>query len=510
MTTRFACPACNTVMNASDSKVGVKVACPKCGQRLQIPAPPKGTILAKPLPPRSADDGRTSDREAAHLTEDTAGVIRFFCPKCMTTIEAREQQAGTIKACEHCGLRLKIPTGYPENHRQRALRPYIFGLAAVTFGLAGTPAALIYPRSLPLGAVIAGVGLLLGLYAIAASLSRRGSGFVVALFGILVAATSFICLTVIAGGFSGLLRISGEAISNSSRPVKANASSRPGEAQIPVKENESIETAKTAEANESNEATKSAEAKTKARQKIAPLLFDLNGKSPGARQKALEALGQMGPDAEAASEDVLALLADKSATVQQSAFDALEKINPALHKPILTLLVDRDNAHKIEALRQLGALGNDAAPALPTLIRYYRLQTTRESSGWLLLPATLLSTMCAIDPDNKDFQSLVISNIALQPAENDYSYAISNYRPLRIQSIGIAADWARAGKVEANKLVKPLRLALADINCQLAAIKALGDLGPAGKEALPELRRLKTDPEQTIRDAAADAVSKIE
>jgi phage FluMu protein Com len=56
---RFACPACNAVMNSPDGTAGVKVACPKCGQRLQIPAPPKGTILAKPLPPKRPSADKT-------------------------------------------------------------------------------------------------------------------------------------------------------------------------------------------------------------------------------------------------------------------------------------------------------------------------------------------------------------------------------------------------------------------------------------------------------------------
>jgi hypothetical protein len=47
---RFACPACNAVMNASDNKVGLKVSCLHCGQRLQIPGPPRGTVLATSLP----------------------------------------------------------------------------------------------------------------------------------------------------------------------------------------------------------------------------------------------------------------------------------------------------------------------------------------------------------------------------------------------------------------------------------------------------------------------------
>jgi hypothetical protein len=47
---RFACPACNTVMTAPADKVGRKATCLKCGQRLQIPAPPRPTMLATPLP----------------------------------------------------------------------------------------------------------------------------------------------------------------------------------------------------------------------------------------------------------------------------------------------------------------------------------------------------------------------------------------------------------------------------------------------------------------------------
>src|SRR5689334_11578519 len=36
-------------MSAPPSAAGKKGSCPKCGQRLQIPAPPNKTILAKPV-----------------------------------------------------------------------------------------------------------------------------------------------------------------------------------------------------------------------------------------------------------------------------------------------------------------------------------------------------------------------------------------------------------------------------------------------------------------------------
>src|SRR5689334_17292978 len=36
----FACPLCKVVLQVPEQQAGGKVACPKCGQRLQIPVPP--------------------------------------------------------------------------------------------------------------------------------------------------------------------------------------------------------------------------------------------------------------------------------------------------------------------------------------------------------------------------------------------------------------------------------------------------------------------------------------
>jgi TM2 domain-containing membrane protein YozV/RNA polymerase subunit RPABC4/transcription elongation factor Spt4 len=48
---RFACPKCHSVYEAPDDTAGKKVACDKCGQHLQIPAPQTSkTVLGDPLP----------------------------------------------------------------------------------------------------------------------------------------------------------------------------------------------------------------------------------------------------------------------------------------------------------------------------------------------------------------------------------------------------------------------------------------------------------------------------
>jgi hypothetical protein len=60
---RFACPACNAVMTVPPNAAGKKGNCPKCGQRIRIPAPPaaKHTTLGRLLPEQG---GGSTDRVA--------------------------------------------------------------------------------------------------------------------------------------------------------------------------------------------------------------------------------------------------------------------------------------------------------------------------------------------------------------------------------------------------------------------------------------------------------------
>jgi HEAT repeat protein len=76
------------------------------------------------------------------------------------------------------------------------------------------------------------------------------------------------------------------------------------------------------------------ERKAQIQEKITPLLKNLKDKSAATRQKALDAIADIGPDAADASEPILAMLTDKVPGIQQAAMDTLEKINPALHKPV--------------------------------------------------------------------------------------------------------------------------------------------------------------------------------
>jgi HEAT repeat protein len=245
------------------------------------------------------------------------------------------------------------------------------------------------------------------------------------------------------------------------------------------------------------QALAAADAKAAIQEKLAPLVKDLKDPKPAVKAKALEGLADMGPDAADASEAILALLADRSPAMQQAAMDALEKVNPSLHKPILTLLVDRFAPNKSNAIIRLSKMGADAKPAMPTLLRFYQIQlvagdgsTSVRAGGYSY---TLLTAMNSRDPDNAEFQNAILAHVS----------ADAVYIP-------ILSDLVKNNHLDAAKAVKPLRQALAERTCRLQAIMALGDLGPTAKDALPELKQLKNDSDQATRDAADDAVKKIE
>src|SRR5262249_19134346 len=64
---QFACPRCQLILECQNHGAGSKVVCPKCQQRLQIPAPPRDkTVLAplfayEPAPPPSPPAALGSD-----------------------------------------------------------------------------------------------------------------------------------------------------------------------------------------------------------------------------------------------------------------------------------------------------------------------------------------------------------------------------------------------------------------------------------------------------------------
>ena len=68
---RYVCPACNSILESPDRKIGDKINCPKCSQRVQVPNPSKNkTVLGKLLPGNETISGGKFDAYAAQKPTD--------------------------------------------------------------------------------------------------------------------------------------------------------------------------------------------------------------------------------------------------------------------------------------------------------------------------------------------------------------------------------------------------------------------------------------------------------
>jgi DNA-directed RNA polymerase subunit RPC12/RpoP len=122
----FACPTCNTVMSAAANQIGAKIQCVKCGQRLQIPAPPAHTMLATPVPPAASRATSATPpypqaipvqpvlptAPRAHVPP-RAGYDSANCRQCGLEASIPTQGRAVIVDCARCGTKVFIPNSRP-------------------------------------------------------------------------------------------------------------------------------------------------------------------------------------------------------------------------------------------------------------------------------------------------------------------------------------------------------------------------------------------------------------
>jgi TM2 domain-containing membrane protein YozV/DNA-directed RNA polymerase subunit RPC12/RpoP len=109
---RFGCPTCKTVLSAADDQVDSKLACPTCGQRLQVPAPPNKTVLgqALPEPPAPGESPFEPERWASAAPPPrkpfspppppSGHVIE--CPGCKQKVSVPHGMVGQDVQCPYC------------------------------------------------------------------------------------------------------------------------------------------------------------------------------------------------------------------------------------------------------------------------------------------------------------------------------------------------------------------------------------------------------------------------
>jgi HEAT repeat protein len=220
---------------------------------------------------------------------------------------------------------------------------------------------------------------------------------------------------------------------------------------------------------------------------VTPFVKDLRHRKIPDRLQAIDALARLGPKAKAASRPLCESLFDPSVRVRLAAAEALEKVNPTLHRLVIPVLVDKELENRLECVRKIGELGPEGNPAVPVLLWF----KDQYPGGSLIVEA-----LAAIAPDER---SVTAQAAAWLTSDRDPYVRLAAVKAL--PRMAGARDQVRA-------LVYALRSDSVDA-VRAAAANALGDLGPDGKDVRTALQLAKTDASAQVREAAERALAKI-
>lgn len=283
------------------------------------------------------------------------------------------------------------------------------------------------------------------------------------------------------------------------------------------------------------------------------------------RREAMLALSVIGPGAAAAIPDLIKILEDETSPARAGAVFALVKIGA---RQVIPTLAKTINDPKNKMLREVSAWGlltlepdnpQHAAPAMPVLVNglqheidVVRLECARAISrlgpvARVTAPSLIkaiekeqnplarrefLIALGRVNPDVRE--ALPVIKKALTDPEPIVSYtayyalgslgpAVNSEVPLLLKNLEakderlqVVSAWALVKIAPEREGVIPQAIPLLIRGLQLPDPRArhevaltLGSLGSAAKSALPALRTLEQDTDETVRKAAVEAVKKI-
>jgi HEAT repeat protein len=241
---------------------------------------------------------------------------------------------------------------------------------------------------------------------------------------------------------------------------------------------------------------------------VADLIKQLKSKKVADRVKAAEGLSKLGPEGKEASSALVDALMEKYPVNKEDYLGALEKVNPAIYKPLVTLLVDKNRIDRLKAVEDIGKLGAEGAPCTTALILLFDAEraTAEKLNAPSLFCPEIVVALVGVAPQDKRTVQLVVK-------------AISRADP-NPKTRANALQAAKKMSIEPKTLVPALMSATADrnivvldgminFNIPIAAMQMLGALGKEAKAAIPTLNKLKLDSQAEIREAATEALKKI-
>ncbi len=261
----------------------------------------------------------------------------------------------------------------------------------------------------------------------------------------------------------------------------------------------------------------------------ATLVAGLAADDPQVRRFAARALADFGEHADLVAPALVAMLKDADPEVVGNALDALASIGPKVVDRISGALKNPELRHF--ATRLLYRLGPEAAEAVPALTEAlqepvsdandaaFRVETQMALAaiGPAAAPA-VQELIKSLDSDDSDIRGTACYALGKIGAE-----AANAVGPLRdcLQHLDPAESgpvwWAllqiRPDDREIIQAIAPRLIAALEQPSALVraeAAAALGNLGEDALPALPRLKQLQEDPDPMVREAAGQAVRKLE
>lgn len=214
------------------------------------------------------------------------------------------------------------------------------------------------------------------------------------------------------------------------------------------------------------------------------------GSTAEVRWTAAELLGQLGPVAQVASDDLVRATTDADPHVQGVAAAVLPKVDAPATAAVPALIALLRTSHSAVASRALSAYKGAARDALPGLVAVLEDESLDVETRW-----NAARTLGKLGPEG--IESLpVLIRLTSHPEDT--------LREHCAESIGDIGPLAAAGiPALIDCLDDPATRVRRD------AVRSLGYLGEAARVAVPEMKPLLDDPEEMVRAAARNAITAI-
>jgi len=213
---------------------------------------------------------------------------------------------------------------------------------------------------------------------------------------------------------------------------------------------------------------------------------------PGTRADLVRAIGFIGPEARAAVPKLTEIVKG-NLELRETAIDALASIGPGAASAVPTLVsLLTDSKVGQRAAQALGRIGSGARSATPALVGL--LRSTQSS--------VRITAAIALGDVGADRTTADTVSVALGLALADANTTVRQQAALSLAKLGR----------EARAALPHLTQALRDENtfAHRHVAHALGEMGPAAASALPALKEKLADEDPATREAAAQAIRKVE